>query len=241
MFMLKGSFSSDFEGIFTSLQEVARVDPLLENKGPSDGSHSDGWGYLNITDSKIEYVKFGTPIFHHEKLDTGDGVIMCHARNAAPNEPLGVNFAHPHYSSNDRFDFFLSHNGWFNKEGISSILKRNDSAYHTDSEMFLYLVSSLEGEPESRISEAIELVKERGLIRSSANLLFTVIDRKSQDYEAFYYSDAAAKSNYGTYQKLFLVRNERWSGVFSSSIVKANSFHFTENAEEVERGKLFML
>lgn len=235
MFCLKGEFEEDFPEIFAALQEVAKSDPLLRGE-----SHSDGWGYVYYNGSSFVHERRSEPIYTAAVPKVESGFVVVHARNAAPGEPLGVLNSHPHHRSDRRYEFYLTHNGWFDKGKIAGLLGERDAGLstQTDSEFFLELVFTLSGNPRERLETAARLSKEHDLVKTTMNIFLLGMDKATGSATVAYYTDAKEYSEYVT---LYSGHGTSWSGVFSSSIPLSSRFPASLRLEKVERDKVLEL
>ena len=241
MLAMTGDFSHVFPGIVRAFSEVTRKDPLADkDKGRSE-SHLDGWGFVYSGNGIIRHEKHDLPFFNDEIQDFGSGSIIIHARQAAPGEPMGVSRNHPFYASDGRYDIFLCHNGWFDKDAISREISLTDPENYVDSEVFLKYAMKFPGTDLDKISASLETAFRENMIKSSANILALSIDRMSLSSKILYYTDVSEAKAYDEYYKMYFGEGSHWMGVFSSSIIRSR--HFPENCKikEVPRGKLLSL
>jgi glutamine amidotransferase len=241
MFALKGNYSEEFTSIFQAIQDVARYDPLLESRTRQSPSHPDGWGYVNINDHDLVFAKSGYPVFDSQKPGIQNGIVMVHARMASPGEPGGVFSSHPYHGSTQEIEIFMAHNGAFEKKGIAGRMGISDYMNITDSELFLHLILSQSGNLPGMLGKSIKEIREDGLMKGTPNLIIVGIDRNSQASEVLYYTDSPSDNRYGEYNKLYRIDSEKWSGVFSSSILESRYFPENYRAREVERGVIAYL
>ncbi len=240
MLLLWGNISDKFKPIFQSLSDVATGDPLLPENEGKKFSHKDGWGFLNVNKEKIVLSKYSTQLTRETNLPAiFDGILMIHARAAAPGEGAGVLNNHPFHAADDRYDVYLAHNGWFDKYKINEMLGYGHPELINDSEIFLKFVMSLEGDMNARMKKALEISKENGYIKGGANIFVIAINRENLNISVFYHSDVAAGKEFKEYNKLYYIKDERFEGVVSSSVIL--SMHFPKDLEitQIIRGKLY--
>ncbi len=241
MFALTGDYSPVFTDIVRAFSEVTEKDPLADkNKGRSE-SHSDGWGLVYSGDGIIRYEKHGLPFFKDKIQEFEPGSIIIHARQAAPGEPMGVSRNHPFYSTDGRYDIFLCHNGWFDKDAISRKIFLKDPENYVDTEVFLKYAVRFPGTDSEKMAASLETAFRENMVKSSANLLALSIDRTSLTKKIIYYTDVSETRVYDEYYKLYFVESSHWKGIFSSSIIRSR--HFPENCKikEVPKGMLLTI
>ncbi|MEM3192006.1 MAG: hypothetical protein QW292_07955, partial [Candidatus Parvarchaeota archaeon] len=189
--------------IFKSLVDVAEDDPLAKNRPVS---HKDGWGLLNIYDGGLELKRYGTPLTSRVPTPrVEEGVVIVHVRLAAPSEGKGVLNAHPFHLQDERYDVYISHNGWFDKFEMNKTLGLKSVRNINDTEAFLKLVMSQDGSIEDRIRAALYISKEKRYIKGGANIFLAAIERETKITSVIYYSDVAPEKEYTEYEKLYFL------------------------------------
>jgi predicted glutamine amidotransferase len=241
MFCLTGNYSDDFDSIMKSFLEVTKNDPLITAKEGNFKSHDHGWGYVHHSDESINYFRSNMPVFNSTISEFSYGNLIIHARKAATGEPLGTMATHPHFESDDQYEVYLAHNGWFNKSAIAKEMSVNNYSNFVDSHMFLKYIMSFKGEFLERLNNAISRAKKKGLINSTANLMILAIDRETGKSKIYYYTDSAEGYGYTDYVKLYLVKGKAWQGVFSSSILVSDEFPKNLSTVEVKRDTINVL
>lgn len=105
--------SGIIEELLDGLRTVARSDPLLRGK-----SHSDGWGYIVISNDKLYEYHSYEPVYSDEKYDElrgklGDNTYaLIHVRRAGSDQPLGLLHTHPyHFHTSKDIDAWYAFNG----------------------------------------------------------------------------------------------------------------------------------
>lgn len=216
---MDGSYGADFQSIFRSIQDVAEYDKLFYNiyGKEMDPNHPDGWGYVNFNGQLIDFKKFANPIYKSNQPSVENGKIIIHARKASKGQPLGALNAHPFHRSLKNSEIFMVHNGGVKKEllGVRVI----EAETHTDTETFLYYIRD-RGDIVKSLKEALMAVEHKNLMSGSLNLAILNIDRDGRS-RMFAYSDYSKESDF---IKLFFVKNDKWGGVFSSSIIQSKFF-----------------
>ena len=236
MVLLWGEFSPEFESIFRSLADVAEDDPLAKKKPVS---HGDGWGLLNLYKEGLELKRYGTPLTLRVPTPrVENGVAIVHVRLAAPSEGMGVLNAHPFHLQDERYDVYISHNGWFDKFEMNKTLGLGSVKNMNDTETFLKLLMTQNGSREDRVREALDISKENGYIKGGANIYVVATERETNATHVIYHSDVAPGNDYTEYEKLFLLSGSNWSGVISSSLKESKFFPKGVNIEEIERGRI---
>ncbi len=115
MLCLVDNFLRDYEAIMKSFREVAKKDPIITGKEGDFISHDDGWGYVFHSKIQLKYFSSGYPVFESPIPDFPEGKLLMHARKAASGEPVGTLASHPHFESDEYYEVYLAHNGWFYK------------------------------------------------------------------------------------------------------------------------------
>lgn len=238
MFCLTGDYSDDFGLIFKSFLEVTKNDPIITAKEGDFRSHDHGWGYVYHSGKSVDYFRSSVPVFNSTMPEFYNGNLIVHARRAATGEPMGTMASHPHFESDDQYEVYLAHNGWFNKSAIAREMGINNYGTLVDSHMFLKYIMSFKGEFAERLHNALTEAKKKNLIISTANLMILAVERETGMSKMYYYTDSAEGFEYTDYVKLYLVRGKRWRGVFSSSILVPDQFPKYLGAVEVVRGTI---
>lgn len=240
MFLIKGEFCKNFEKIFSLSKNISEADPLHLKYNGVPANHQDGWGYFNISEHNSSYFRSDLPLSAAEKPEVEDGYLLLHMRNAAPNEPKGIHNSHPFHLSTLSGDIYLAHNGWFDKKKIAEFLGLSNYENENDSLVFLRLISFQNGDIKDKINKAMELAVERDFIKSLANLLIIYVDKSGNNF-GFAISEASPNYNYGRYHELFLIENEKWKGIFSSSFLEYEFFKNIKRINKLKRGELYEL
>ena len=238
MFALTGKFQEQFTGIFKALQEVAVSDPLSEHLLGKRISHDDGWGFVNYDGHDLNHFKTVEPVFKSKVPKISDGWLVVHARKAAKNEPFGPLNSHPFHRAVDKADLFLTHNGWIDKDRMKTGFDGEYIANHTDSELFLDVVSRGVGTSRNRLQKAIDSVYSQDALKSGFNLFLLSTERGSDKANIYAYTDAL---NYDDYHVLYFVRGDEWAGIFSSSILESKHFPESNEKHKLERKTVFEL
>lgn len=241
MFCLTGNYSDDFDSIMKSFLEVTKNDPLITAKEGNFKSHDHGWGYVYQSGESVDFFRSSKPVFNSTIPGFTYGNLIVHARKAATGEPMGTMASHPHFESDDQYEVYLAHNGWFNKPAIAKEMSVNNYSKFVDSHMFLKYIMSFKGEFLERLNSAISNAKKKGLINSTANLMILAIDRETGKSKIYYYTDSAEGYGYTDYVKLYLVKGKAWHGVFSSSILISDEFPKDLIKVEVKRNTINVL
>ncbi|MDA8054747.1 MAG: hypothetical protein M0Z77_03720 [Thermoplasmatales archaeon] len=239
--ILWGNFEDEFRSIFQSLSDVASEDPLRLDKDGRKLSHKDGWGFLNINKERIVFNRYSTPLRRDTKVpEISNGIIMMHARAAAPSEGMGVLNNHPFHATDQRYEVYMVHNGWFDKNKINETLGYEHPEFINDTEVFLNFVMTIDGDMKTRLAKAMEISKRKEYIKGGANILVVAVDRRPPNVlSIFYHADNAPGKEFKEYNKLYAVKNEKFKGVFSSSIIRSSYFPKDLKTSEIERGKLY--
>ncbi|MEM3830173.1 MAG: hypothetical protein QXP36_13310 [Conexivisphaerales archaeon] len=238
--LLWGDFKDDFPTIFRSLSDVATEDPLHPKNGDKGFSHKDGWGFLNLNKEKIVLNKYSSPLTRStEPPSIFNGVLMVHVRAAAPNEGVGVLNNHPFHVSDDKYDAYIVHNGWFDKYKINESIGYEHPELVNDTEVFINFVMSFKGDMQKRLSEALENAKQKKYLKGGANIFVLAIDRETLNVTIFYHADVASEKEFQEYNKLYAIRGKKWDGIVSSSLIYSSFFPKNLAPIEIERGKLY--
>lgn len=239
MFTLFGDYSKDIDSVYDALLEVCRKDPLFPSYWKADPVHNDGWGYVTMTEDAIDFKRYAMPIFDSERPRlTEHGILIVHARKAAPGEPIGVLDAHPHHRGDSDYDVYLVHNGSFNKEKIAEKLGDTNLGNQPDSEFFLQYIMSLKGTIEERIRKTLEDADKYDFVKTTNNIFILAADKKTGKGRLFYYGYSKRGEDY---IKMYRVENERWKGVVSSSLLKSSHFPKDVKVTEVVQRELVEL
>lgn len=239
MFLLSGDFSKELDGIFNSLNEVCRSDPLFPEDRNKEACHDDGWGYVFNDGDVIEFKRYRKAIFNSEKPSFGrHGKLIVHVRKAASGEPVGLLDSHPHHRGNVDYDVYLVHNGSYNKKNIADKLGEGNIENQPDSEFFLEYLMKQEGGIEEKINKTLEAADMYDFVKTTNNIFIMAVDKASKKTRLFYYSYS---KNYDEYVTLYRVENERVKGVVSSSLLKSGLFPDSLRVSKVEQRKLVEL
>ncbi len=236
MFMIAGNFGNDAESIYKSLREVAERDPVLVREKSNWLSHSDGWGIVTISNDKIEHVRSSKPVFESDSPELiNSGIMLMHARKASPGEPAGALMSHPYVYSDNDYTVFLAHNGSLNKNVLAQKLGIKSVDHDTDSSVFLKYMMSNDGNIGERFQKAIRECKENDVFKELTNIFVISVSKDDFKTRCFYYSHNVTNREYG---KLYKVHGNGWTGIFSSSIIEANSFPAETEKNEIEYEKI---
>lgn len=241
MFSITGDYGSDFKAITDSFLEITKNDPIITSKEGDFTSHDHGWGYVLHDEENLDFFRSKTPVFDTTLPLFSSGNLVMHARKAASGEPMGTLACHPHFESDNRYEVFLAHNGWFDKKAIAQELDLNGFENLVDSQMFLKYIMTFQGEFKNRLESALLRAKSKSMIKTTANLMILAIDRNTGHSTIYYYTDIAEREEYTNYVKLYSVKGENWTGVFSSSIIVPSYFPGRSKATEVKRGVVHIL
>lgn len=240
MFLLKGDFQKNFPEIFNISKKISAQDPLHSLDSSLPYNHIDGWGYVNLTQRDIYYYRTSVPLADSDEPKVNDGYLLFHMRNAAPGEPMGVNNSHPFHISTEDGDFYLSHNGWFDKKKIAEYIHLRNYQMENDSLVFLRFLASQSGTIEEKVKSAIEISRAESFVKSTANLLLLFVD-KGENITGIAFTDASPSTRYGKYHELFLIETKEWKGVFSSSFLEFDFISRIGKISKLERGKLYYI
>ena len=225
MMLLKGNYESIIDPMLLAFKEVCRDDPLNREPDGSIYRHADGWGSVNIHDT-IEYRKSAEPVYLAKSLEAKDGIYMIHARKTSTGEPAGVGFAHPFHGSDSENEYWLSHNGDFDKARLAEYMGRQTPMGESDSQVFFDLFIIQPGNAKEKLSQAIKIVNDLHAIKSIANLFLISYNRISGKQSGLAYTDAPSDKAYGENSMLYSVGNKEMRAFFSSSV--GYSKHFEE-------------
>lgn len=241
MALMWGNLENGFEAIYKSLVDVAQRDPLLVDKEGKNKQHKDGWGFLNLTRDSLFVKRVVTPLtVNSEKPTVKKGVVILHARLAAPNEPMGILNVHPFHASDESYYVYLAHNGWFDKYQLSDNLGLRSVEKMNDTEVFLKYVMSFEGNLYSRLDNALKESKERGFLKGGSNIFALGIDRNNNEPSVYYHCDQSKEREFTEYNKLYKISNGEWSAVVSSSLTLSNFFPKEFQMGPLARSKLYV-
>ena len=239
MMLLKGNYESAINPLMMAFREVSMNDPL--NIGP-DGSvysHPDGWGYVNIHDT-IEYGRYPQPVFNADGPRVHDGLFMIHARKTSTGEPVGVGFVHPFHAFDAESEYWLSHNGDFDKARIAEYMGIPVPVGESDTQVFFDLLMRQSGNASNKLHQAVKVVNDLKAIKSIANLFLVSYNRVSREKEGLAYTDAPEGAQYGENSRLYSSGSTKMRLIFSSSV--AFSRHFRDldflAIEKLPRGKI---
>ena len=241
MFCLSGDYSDVFDSIRNSFLEITKKDPIITEKEGDFTAHDHGWGYVHHSGESVDYFRSNIPVFNSTFPGFSHGNLVVHARRAAAGEPMGTIASHPHFESDDKYEVYLAHNGWFNKPAIAREVGVTNYDKFVDSHMFLKYIMSFKGKFVERLENALTEARKKGLINSTANLMILAMDRETGRSNIYYYTDVAEGLEYTDYVKLYSITGSRWRGVFSSSILVSDRFPKNFSAVEVKRGTVSVL
>ena len=241
MFCLSGGYSSVFPDIKKAFMEITRRDPIISNGDGTYTSHDDGWGYVHHDGSTIVYGRSENPVFDSEIPPFKSGNLVVHARKAAPNEPVGASSSHPHMEYDERYEVYLSHNGWFDKFALAKELGIDNAEKYVDSQLFLKFLMGFSGNLEERLRSSTRVMKEKRLLNSTANLMVLGLNRKTQKTEIYCYTDVAEGKEYTEYVTLYKVSGNGWKGIFSSSLIIPEYFPMRTQTYKLPRGTVISL
>ncbi|OWP55562.1 MAG: hypothetical protein B2I17_09305 [Thermoplasmatales archaeon B_DKE] len=241
MFGIVGDFQEAFPDLFNALQDVARHDPLLELSGNEPPRHSDGWGYVSSSSGSLVHFRTANPIYNSGPIDPENGFFIAHARKASPSEPLGATNSHPYHASDETMEVYLAHNGAFEKRGLADIIGIKETEDQTDSEFFLQLMMLQKGTLMQRLGGALGIIRQHRLLAGTPNLIVLGIRKDNGMPELLYYTAAPNSGVYTEYNRLYLVRGNGWTGVFSSSITGSEFFPEDTEKEVVRTGVILSL
>ena len=239
MMLLKGNYESAINPLMMAFREVSMNDPL--NIGP-DGSvysHPDGWGYVNIHDT-IEYGRYPQPVFNADGPRVHDGLFMIHARKTSTGEPVGVGFVHPFHAFDAESEYWLSHNGDFDKARIAEYMGIPVPVGESDTQVFFDLLMRQPGNARNKLHHAIKVVNDLKAIKSIANLFLVSYNRFSREKEGLAYTDAPEGAQYGENSRLYSSGSTKMRRIFSSSVAFARHFRDLDflAIEKLPRGKI---
>ncbi|MGC8514983.1 MAG: class II glutamine amidotransferase [Thermoplasmata archaeon] len=239
MMLLKGNFESVIDPLMSAFKEVCRNDPLNREPDASIYRHPDGWGFVNIHDT-IEYGKNARPVYDADGLKVHDGLFMIHARKTSTGEPVGVGFVHPFHAFDAESEYWLSHNGDFDKATIAEYMEIPAPGGESDTQVFFDLFMRQPGNARNKLQHAIKIVNDLKAIKSIANLFLVSYNRISGEKKGMAYTDAPEATLYGENSMLYSSGNSKMSLIFSSSV--AFSGHFKDldfrAIEKLPRGKI---
>ncbi len=235
-FAIKGDFQDDLDSIFKAIQSVAFHDELFEKAYSKKitPNHPDGWGLVNYNGDQINLQKFKEPIFNSKLPNVMNGDLIVHARKASKNQPLGALNAHPFHRSLKNSEIFMVHNGGVKKELLK--VRNFEPETHTDTETFLFSIRD-KGDIIKSLSDAVSNVDKNKLMSGALNLAILNIDRYGKS-TMFAYSDYSRESDF---IKLHFVTSDKWSGVFSSSIVYSPYFPDYESDGILNKKQLYII
>jgi len=240
MMLLKGKFENMFDPLMSAFKDVCSNDPL--NKEP-DGTiyrHGDGWGYVNIHET-IEYGKSPMAVYEAHGVEAHDGLFMIHARKTSTGEPAGVGFNHPFHAFDAESEYWLSHNGDFDKARLAEYMQVQVPKGESDTQVFFDLFMLQPGNARNKLLRAIRTANDLKAVKSIVNLFMVSYNRLSGEKLGLAYTDAPEGKPYGENSMLYSSGNQKMRLIFSSSV--AFSSHFKEldlgGIEKLPRGKLF--
>jgi predicted glutamine amidotransferase len=239
MMLLKGNFESVFDPLISAFKQVCNDDPLSREKDGSIYRHADGWGYVNIHET-IEYRKSPTAVYGADGIRAHNGLFMIHARKTSTDEPFGVAFTHPFHAFDVEYEYWLSHNGDFDKTRLAEYLEIQVPRSESDSQVFFDLFMRQPGDARNKLLQAIKAVNDLKAIKSIANLFMVSYKRTSGEISGLAYTDAPLEKRYDESSMLYSSGNTKMRMIFSSSV--AFSDHFKEldliAIEKLPRGKI---
>jgi len=240
MFLLKGGFKEDFSTLFSVSKKISETDPLHYISDSFPKNHIDGWGYVYFSENSINYFRSMEPLYKSYEPSVGNGYLLLHMRNRSGQEPVGVGNSHPFHLSARDGDYYLAHNGHFNKKKISDYLGIMDSEKENDTLVFLRFLVSLKGEINEKIKDSIKKSLEMNFIDSLANLFLAFVDKNGK-IRAFAISESSPYLKYSLYDELFMVEDKHWKGVFSSSYLQFKEIFENRTVDRLRKGILYEL
>lgn len=243
MFLLKGYFHDDLEGIFRSIQLASEKDPFPDPEYKYEHhTHGDGWGYTSFTGGRIVHSRSPDPIFDCTYPETDDGTIMVHSRKTSLDQPRGVLNNHPFVAVTADSIIYLSHNGWVDKFSLNLGIDSKKLEKMTDSEAFLQYIAARNPVTENDLWKIFDGLRNEKVRYTLLNVFITIVDRSGGEPESYYYTDMGNDEiEYAEFDRLYLVGGKNWKGVFSSSLLEFDEFPEYRSKEEVPRGRLFKL
>ncbi|ARM76720.1 class II glutamine amidotransferase [Acidianus manzaensis] len=226
MFAYYGFSSQRVKELFECLKKSASNDVYYPKP------HEDGWGFILLTKDKLIHYRDVNPIFFVDdfplNLKDEEMMIIVHARQASDKKLVSSFFSHPYLETNEKYIFYLAHNGSVDKEKIAKELNI-ESNYLVDSELLLkYLVQR----------ENYDKIKE--YTKSSLNIILLKIKRENREAELSfmnYYNEEYIKTkNVNEKYYVMFYSNKNGNAVFSSTLA-----HYCGEGKEVEKGKMIEL
>lgn len=245
MMLLKGEYEQDFPDIFKCFQKASFKDPYPDPETDySYITHGDGWGYLNVANNDFSWIRKKDPVYEAGIPNIRNGTLLMHSRKASDDQPGGVLNNHPFTSMSGEYQMFLAHNGWFDKYSLSPKNGKRSLDNMTDSEAFLFRIADKDLNTYEDLSEEFSRLEEDGVNFALANVFLTVFKKGSEreTVKSYYFTEKGKGGTvYGEIDKLYLVESDKWTGVFSSSVLYFPEFPKYGRISVVQRGQLLTL
>lgn len=225
MFAYVGYSIRDLQKLFQALKESAK-DDIVASKYKINNVHGDGWGYVIYDEKHLYYYRTEKPIFGDSlpPLDiSGKFYAIFHARQATDKSTVSARFSHPFMESNNKYFYFLAHNGSLDVDELKK--KLGFEGFTTDSELATKYFS---------LTENNEYLKQ--VTESALNLLILRIRREDGSAELFY--ENYYVKDRPEYYDLYIWDGEKGIAVVSSTL----KYYGIKDVKDVkEKGKLLKL
>ncbi|USS41723.1 class II glutamine amidotransferase [Thermococcus aggregans] len=223
--------------LVNALVNSSKHDPYKVALGKSP-SHKDGWGFIWMSEGKIEHYKTTKPIFEDkEGVESllgslkGFGVLLAHTRAASQGSVNIFNTQPFSYSSPEGFTFWFYHNGDLKKDEIIKMAGFREEKLKdaSDSYVFgLYLLKRLSsfGEEEvlNTFKEALPTVK----TTLNTGTLFTAPNEVKAFVTAYMVEEREKDTLHKRYSRLLKLETKDLFAVVSSTFEQYSSLPFQE-------------
>ncbi|AWR98336.2 class II glutamine amidotransferase [Acidianus sulfidivorans JP7] len=227
MFAYYGNSKDRVKELFECLKKAAKEDIYYPKP------HEDGWGLVLLTRDKLIHYRDINPIYYTDafplNLKDEEMMVIVHARQASDKDLVSSFYSHPYLETDDKYVYYLAHNGSVDKEEIAKELKIYNAKYLVDSELLLkYII----------FNEDYEKIKK--YTKSSLNIILLKIQRDTKEaslyFMNYYNSEYIKLKNMNEKYYPMYYSDIDGKAVFSSTV----GFYCGEN-REVEKGKLIEL
>ena len=230
--------------LVNALVKSSENDPykVAVGKGPS---HRDGWGFLWMSENKVEHYKTTKPIFEDKEgienlLNSlkGFGVLLAHTRAASQGSVNLFNIQPFLYSSPNGFTFWFYHNGDLKKDEIIKMAGFMEERLRgaSDSYVFgLYLLRRLSSFGEDEVLNAFKAAL--STVRTTLNTatLFIAPDEAKAFVTAYMVEKREKDPLHRIYSRLLKAEGKDLFAVVSSTFELYSPLHF----EEIPNGRAF--
>lgn len=222
MILLNGNLEPYVEPLFSALKDVSRHDPLKTEFNGDPYQHLDGWGYVSMSRNSEIYARFPDPVFEAGDLHQANGLLLVHARRASVGEYKGIDYSHPFHLYDENYEYFLAHNGDFDKQKILKFMELNPADHISDTQAVFRLFMTGEGGPREKLETTLKTLNELNAVRVAANFMVVAKERSGSSAECLIYTDSALNKDYTQHSWLYRLESKGFVSFVSSSVVETD-------------------